>query len=173
MAFLILGTRSVTPKLSGYSLTGRSFGLYLYDMQELDVNQTVLIVVGSDIKPEEVDRPLAYKLKDAFESSSFFGDHPFRKCLVISDALYQHDKIIRICPTVAVGGPGANSVAAEFVEKLPVYLSLENRYYIQLNKDFSELNISIWGIDRKSTEEAIDMFIANGILDDYLRTIWS
>jgi len=141
-------------------------------MQELDVNQTILIVVGSDIKPEEVDRPLAYKLKQALESSPFFGNHPFRKCLVISDALYLHDKIIRVCPTIAVGGPGVNSAAAEFVEKLPLYLSLENRYFIQLNKDFSGSKISIWGMDRESTEEAIDMFIANGILDDFLKAIW-
>lgn len=141
-------------------------------MQELDVNQTVLIVVGSDIKPEELDRPLAYKLKKALESSSLFGKHPFRKCLVISDSLYQHDKIIRVCPTIAVGGPGVNSVAAEFVEKLPVYLSRENRYYIQLVKDFSESRVSIWGMDRQSTEEAVDMFVANGILDDFLKSIW-
>lgn len=141
-------------------------------MQEIDVNQTILIVVGADLKPEEVDRPLAYKLKAAFESSKFYGDHPFRKCLVISDSLYQSDKIIRVCPTVAVGGPGVNSVAAEFVEKLPVYLSRDNRYFIQLDKEFSELKVSIWGMDRKSTEEAIDMFVANGILDDFLKAIW-
>ena len=146
--------------------------IYVYFVQEIDVNQTILIIVGIDIKPEEVDRPLAYKLKKAFESSSYFGNHPFRKCLVISDALYTHDKIIQVCPTVAIGGPGVNSVAAEFVEKLPVYLSQENRYFIQLDKDFTDPKISIWGMDRKATEEALDTFIANGILDDFLNAIW-
>jgi hypothetical protein len=141
-------------------------------VQELDVNQTILIVVGIDIKPEEMDRPLAYRIKTAFESSPHFGDHPFRKCLVITDALYRHDKIIQVCPTVAIGGPGVNSVAAEFVEKLPVYLSCENRYFIQLDKDFSEPKISIWGMDRKDTEEALEIFISNGILDDFLKAIW-
>jgi hypothetical protein len=100
-------------------------------MQEIDANQTILIVVGADLKPEEIDRPMAYKLKSAFESSPLFEEHPFRKCLVISDALYKHDKIIKVCPTVAVGGPGVNLVAAELVERLPVYLARENRYYIQ------------------------------------------
>jgi hypothetical protein len=146
--------------------------IYVYFVQEIDVNQTILIVVGIDIKPEEVDRPLAYKLKGAFESSSHFGNHPFRKCLVISDALYAHDKIIQVCATVAIGGPGVNSVAGEFIEKLPVYLSQENRYFIQLDKDFADLKISIWGMDRKATEEALDMFIANGILEDFLKAIW-
>lgn len=141
-------------------------------VQEIDANQTILIVVGADLKPEEVDRPMAYKLKSAFESSPLFGKHPFRKCLVISDALYRHDKIIKVCPTVAVGGPGVNLVAAEFVEKLPVYIARENRYYIQSDKDFSERKISIWGMDREATEEAIDTFIEKGILDDFLNTIW-
>lgn len=141
-------------------------------MQEIDANQTILIVVGADLKPEEVDRPLAYKLKNAFESSSLFGEHPFRKCLVISDALYRHDNIIKVCPTVTVGGPGVNLVAAEFAEKLPVYIARENRYYIQSDKDFSERKISIWGMDREATEEAIDIFIEKGILDSFLRIIW-
>jgi hypothetical protein len=141
-------------------------------MQEIDVNQTVLVVVGTDIKPEEADRPLAYKIRDAVNSSPNFGKHPFRKCIVISDALYRHDKIIQICPTIAIGGPGVNSAAAEFVEKLPVYLSKDNRYFIQLDNKFADPRVSIWGMDRKSTEEAVDMFIANGILDDFLKAIW-
>jgi hypothetical protein len=139
---------------------------------QLDVNQTILIVVGTDIGPEEADRPLAYRLKAAIESSPNFGSHPFRKCLVISDTLYQHDKIIQICPTVAIGGPGVNGLSNELVEKLPVYLSKDNRYFIQLAKNFADSKVTIWGMDRESSSEAIDMFIANGIMDDFLKTIW-
>ena len=139
---------------------------------QIDVNQTILIVVGIDIDPEEADRPLAYRLKSAIESSGYFGDHPFRKCLVITDTLYSHDKLIQVCPTIAIGGPGVNALAGELVEKLPVYLSQGNRYFIQLEKGFKERKISIWGMDRDSTAEAIEMFIANGILDEFLKTIW-
>jgi len=157
---------------------------------EIDVNQTILIVVGVDIEPEEADRPLAYKLKSVIEASPRFGGHPFRKCIVISDALYEHDKLIQVCPTIAIdalyehdkliqvcptiaiGGPGVNAVAGVLVEKLPVYLSKNNRYFIQLDKDFIDQKISIWGMDRDSTAESIEMFIANGILDDFLKTIW-
>lgn len=145
---------------------------YLRPMQQLDVNQTILIVVGIDIRPEEIDRPQAYKLKDAIEASPLYGKHPFRKCLVISDALYQADKIIQICPTIAIGGPGSNAIAAELIEKLPIYLSRDNRYFIQLDKDFADPKISIWGMDGAATAEAIDVFIANGIMDIFLKTIW-
>jgi hypothetical protein len=139
---------------------------------QIDVNQTILIVVGIDLDPEDADRPLAYKLKSVIDSSGYLGDHPFRRCLVITDALYQHDKLIQVCPTIAIGGPGVNAVAAEYVEKLPVYLSNSNKYFIQLDRDSKDVKVSIWGIDRASTSEAIDMFIANGILTDLLRTIW-
>ena len=139
---------------------------------EIDVNQTILIVVGMDIEPEEADRPLAYRLKAAIEASTHFGGHPFRKCLVISDALYDHDKLIQVCPTITIGGPGVNALAGKLVEELPVYLSRSNRSFIQLDKDFREQKIAIWGMDRDSTSEAIEMFIANGILDDFLKTIW-
>jgi len=141
-------------------------------MQQLDVNQTILIVVGVDIKPEEVDRPLAYRLKEAIESSSLFGNHPFRKCIVISDALYKHDKIIQVCPTIAIGGPGVNSVANDLIQTLPVYLSKNNTYFIQMEKGFADPKVSIWGMNRKATDEAVEMFIANGILDDFLKTVW-
>jgi hypothetical protein len=139
---------------------------------ELDVNQSILIVVGTDIEPEEADRPLAYKLKAAIEGSPNFGNHPFRKCLVITDTLYRHDKIIQVCPTIAIGGPGVNALSNELVEKLPVYLSRDNRYFIQLEKEFAGGKIAIWGMDRESTSEAIDMFIANGVLETYLKSIW-
>ena len=139
---------------------------------QLDVNQSILIVGGTDLEPEESDRPLAYRLKAAIEASPDFGNHPFRKCLVITDTLYRHDKIIQVCPTVAVGGPGVNAVSNELVEKLPVYLSKDNRYFIQLNKDFADSKIAIWGMDRDSTSEAMEMFIANGIMDDFLKKIW-
>jgi hypothetical protein len=140
---------------------------------QIDVNQTILIVVGIDIDPEEADRPLAYRLKSEIEASGYFGEHPFRKCLVITDALYQHDKLIQVCPTIAIGGPGVNAVAAEYVEKLPVYLSDSNRYFIQFDKESPDVKVSIWGMDRETTSEAISVFIDNGILKDILSAIWT
>jgi hypothetical protein len=158
-------------KLNKIELTSLAFYPYKMTMQ-IDVNQTILIVVGMDLEPEEADRPLAYKLKAAIESSKYFGAHPFRKCIVISDALYQNDKLIKVCPTIAIGGPGVNSLAGELVEKLPVYLSKGNKYFIQLDKEFKDFKVSIWGMDRESTSLAVDLFIANGIMESFLKAIW-
>jgi len=142
-------------------------------MQQLDVNQTILIVVGSEIKPEEKDRPLAYKLQQRIAQSDKYGKLPFRKCIVISDILFEKDKIIQVCPTISIGGPGVNLVSARLVEKLPVHINKNNRYFIQYDKNPKNNRVSLWGMDQATTNEAIDTFINEGLLTEYLGKIWN
>jgi hypothetical protein len=141
-------------------------------MQELDVQQTILIVVGSDIKPEEKDRPIAYKLKQRIEQSPKYGSLPFRKCIVITDALFESDKIIQICPTIIIGGPGVNAISAQLVEKLPIHINKDDRYFIQFDENAPGNRVSLWGINQETTEEAVDCFIAKGLLDRFLAKVW-
>ncbi len=141
-------------------------------MQQLDVNQTILIVVGAEIKPEEKDRPLAYKLQQYIEKSPKYGKIPFRKCIVISDILFENDKIIQVCPTIAIGGPGVNMVSAKFADKLPICLNKDNRCFVQYDKNSENNKASIWGIDQATTNEALDEFIKNGLLDEFLGKVW-
>jgi len=142
-------------------------------MQQIDVNQTILIVVGSDINPEEKDRPIAYRLKRRIERSPRYGKLPFRKCVVISDSLFENDKIIQICPTIVIGGPGVNATAAEFFQKLPVYINQSNRYFIQYDEAVDNNRVAIWGMDQLTTEEAVDYFVSNGLLEKYLSKVWN
>jgi hypothetical protein len=142
-------------------------------MQELDVNETILIVVGSEIKPEEKDRPLAYWLQKKIQQSKGFGKTPFRKSIVISDSLYDNDKIIQACPTICLGGPGVNSVAAQWVNKLPIFISEDNKYFIQYDGESDKKRISIWGMDQETTSGALNVFVESGLLIDYLNRIWN
>jgi hypothetical protein len=145
----------------------------MINMQELDVQQTILIVVGSDVKPEEKDRPIAYKLKANIEQSPKYGSLAFRKCIVISDALFDSDKIIQLCPTISIGGPGVNALSALLAEKLPIYLKKDDRYFIQFDETPQNNRISLWGMDQQSTEEAVNCFISEGLLDKYLNKVWN
>jgi hypothetical protein len=142
-------------------------------MQQLDVNQTILIVVGSDINPEEKDRPLAYYLKQQIEKAPEYGSLPFRKCVVISDSLFENDKIIQICPTISIGGPGVNALAARLVNKLPVLMAEDDKYFIQYDENGTNTMVSIWGMNQETTREAIDIFINNGLLEKYLKKVWN
>jgi len=142
-------------------------------MQQIDVNQTILVVVGSEVKPEEKDRPLAYKLMNQIGQSEKYGGQPFRKCVVISDLLFENDKIIQVCPTIAIGGPGVNLVSAKFVDKLPVSVNRDNQFFIQSESDFKTNRVSIWGMDQATTNDAIDEFVNSGMLEKFLGKIWN
>ena len=141
-------------------------------MQQLDVNQTILIVVGSDINPEEKDRPIAYYLQRLIEQMPLYGSLPFRKCIVISDSLFESDKIIQICPTISIGGPGVNVLTARLVEKTPVYFTENDRYFIQYDETASNNFVCLWGMDQQSTREAVDKFINDGLLEKFIKKIW-
>jgi hypothetical protein len=157
-----------------WQIDSKSLGLQGYsEMQQLDVNQTILIVVGADITPEEKDRPIAYRLKQYIEQSPLYGSLPFRKCIVISDLLFENDKIIQICPTISIGGPGVNALVARMVEKLPVYHAESDQYFIQYDENGPNNLICIWGMDQKMTEMAVDWLINNGLLDKFLKKIWT
>lgn len=141
-------------------------------MQQIDVNETILIVVGVDIKPEEKDRPLAYWLQKKIRESNLHGTSPFKKAVVITDALYASDKIIQACPTICIGGPGVNSVANDWANKLPVYISEDNAYFIQYDSESKEHRVSIWGMDQETTSGALNVFVESGLLEQFLKKIW-
>jgi len=143
------------------------------EMQEIDINDTILIVVGSDIKPEEKDRPLAYWLQKKINESAGSGKNPFRKSIVISDALYNSDKIIQACPTISIGGPGVNAIANEWIKTLPVYICEDNQYYIQYDTNSQKKRVSIWGMDQQTTSGALNIFVESGLLREYLKSVWN
>jgi len=141
-------------------------------VQELDVNETILIVVGADIKPEQKDRPLAYWLQKQIDKATGFEKTPFSKSIVISDALFSGDKIIQACPTISIGGPGVNLVTAELVNELPIYISEDYRYYIQCDDKPGKNRVLIWGMDQETSSGALNIFVESGLMYDFLKKVW-
>jgi hypothetical protein len=135
-----------------------------------DVNHTVLIVVGSGIPQEVNDRPLAYRLKEAIDER---GDPAeWKNAVVVTDLWYESDAIAQGCPTISVGGMGANSVSARFCRVLPVALSAEKRSFIQLDITFRDSRVLLWGTTVQAAAEAVDLFIKKGYLEKLLKQIW-
>src|SRR3954447_3168783 len=127
----------------------------------------VLIVTGSTLRAEEVDRPLAYYLKQRIEQSPTTSDPPsasgpFRVC-VVADFRWIHEKKLQELPTISVGGPGVNALARDWLEVVPVTLAVDEQYYIQMDPDLEEARVSIWGMDNPTTQIAVAVF-----LDRYL-----
>ena len=121
----------------------------------------VLIVTGSTLRAEEVDRPLAYYLKQRVEQ--YLAEHeatagPMR-VRVVADFRWIHDEPLQTLPTISVGGPGVNALAHRWLEEVPVSLAVDERYYLQMDPDLDEPRVSVWGMDNPTTQIAVSVFI--------------
>ena len=139
-------------------------------MKLVDTDETVLIVTGIEVPAEMNDRPLAYRLKAEIDRR---GDgKPFRGGLVVSDAWFAQNRIFHLCPVVAVGGPGVNGLAASLVGELPMLAKRDERAFVQGRWDDEEKRASLWGMDRRSTAEAVEIFVKEGYCDAFLKEAW-
>ena len=121
----------------------------------------LLIVTGSTLRAEEVDRPLAYYLRQRIEQSLAESDldvGPFR-VQVVADFRWIHDEPLQDAPTISLGGPGVNALAHRWLEEIPVSLAVDEQYYIQMDPDLDEPRASIWGMDNASTQIAVSVFV--------------
>jgi hypothetical protein len=139
-------------------------------MKLIDTDETVVLVTGTALTAEERDRPTAYTLKVEIDRR---GDgHTYRRAVVVGDIWYLENRIFHLNPTIAIGGPGANAVAAEFAQGLPTLVNVDDRVFVQADFDGELKRASLWGVDAASTAQAVEMFVRQGMLDDLLQRIW-
>lgn len=122
----------------------------------------LLIVTGSTLRAEEVDRPLAYYLKHQVEASMEADSaslEPLFPVRVIADFRWLHEDPLQRLPTISLGGPGVNALAQRWLEDLPVSLAVDEQYYIQMDPDLEEPHVSIWGMDNPTTQIAVSAFV--------------
>jgi hypothetical protein len=126
----------------------------------------LLIVTGSTLRAEEMDRPLGYYLKQRLEDSlaqSVATNHPpgldDYLVRIVADFRWIHDEPLQSLPTISLGGPGVNALAHRWLEEVPVSLAYSERYFIQMDPDLAEPKASIWGIDNASTQIAVSVFV--------------
>jgi len=125
----------------------------------------LLIVTGSTLRAEEMDRPLGYYLKQRIERSLREAATTGRQGLedyivrVVADFRWIHDEPLQSLPTISLGGPGVNALAHRWLEDVPVSLAFNERYFIQMDPDLSEPRASVWGMDNTTTQIAVSVFI--------------
>jgi hypothetical protein len=125
----------------------------------------LLIVTGSTLRAEEMDRPLGYYLKQRIEDSlsqatangqSGLDDYLVR---IVADFRWIHDEPLQSLPTISLGGPGVNALSHRWLEEVPISLAFSERYFIQMDPDLAEPRVSIWGMDNTSTQIAVSVFV--------------
>ncbi|MBI1390070.1 MAG: hypothetical protein GC154_16635 [bacterium] len=136
---------------------------------QIDVTDTVLIVTGSELGPEEKDRPLAYTLKSRIDSQ---GGNAYQKAIVVSDRWFMDNPLFHACAAVLVGGPGVNTAAAEFYNRIPVVWTGSQRAFVHFTLADKDPKAAVWGMNQAGTEEALEHFLANGYLERFLNVAW-
>ncbi len=138
----------------------------------------LLIVTGSTLRAEEMDRPLGYYLKRRIEeaintspsasATKKTGDISDYQVRVIADFRWIHDEFLQGLPTISLGGPGVNALAHRWLEEIPISLAYNDRFFIQMDPELSEPRVSIWGMDNPTTQIAVSVFL-DRFLSSYLQ----
>ncbi|CAN5889531.1 hypothetical protein BH24GEM1_BH24GEM1_28480 [soil metagenome] len=139
-------------------------------MKLVDTEETVVLVTGASITAEERDRPLAYLLKAEIDRRG--AGHAYRRAVVVADLWYLENRIFHLNPTVAIGGPGANGVAQELAEILPMVYNGNDQAFIQADFEGDVKRAALWGANAAATAAAVQVFVTQGMLDDLLERIW-
>jgi hypothetical protein len=129
----------------------------------------ILIVTGSTMRAEQMDRPLAYYLQLQIEQLA--TGHDDRRAVVLSDRYYLKHPDLHRLPLISVGGPGVNRVAQKLLKKLPAILSAENRFFIQMDPNREDRRASVWGLDNAQTRTAVATF-AECYLPRFTEACW-
>ena len=152
-----------------------------YNRQSVIGAETIVIVVGTSVISELLDRPVAELIRDAIDRAG--GIYPYRRGVVLSDiAWYAEAGVLAMKPVIAIGGPPANKLSAEFSKWTSPPGSGEGIYTIREQgkvMGFFRLNesrlpqIGLWGKTATATRDAGDHYINSPKgLDEFLRLCW-
>jgi hypothetical protein len=138
-----------------------------------DPANLLLIVVGIHLRAEVADRPLAYDLLDRIRSwvSRYAGRVSQPPAPVVcSDFWFMNQDRLQKRPTISLGGPGVNALSAYYAQKLSVATAGDERMIIQLDPEFVDLRVCIWGKNHELTRAALEYFYHHH-MDAYLRAV--
>jgi hypothetical protein len=143
------------------------------DNPGIDPSHLLLVVVGAHLRAEEVDRALAYRLGERI--SGWVKAHqkalatPIRP-IVCTDIWYLNHPILHTRPTVSIGGPGVNALSSHFAKSIPGQEVSDQQVVIQIDPEFTDLRVSIWGTDHELTAKGLDVFLSD-YLENFLKAV--
>lgn len=139
----------------------------------LDPAQLLLIVVGAHLRAEQADRPLAYRLRDQVQS--WVAEHRDSLAtpilpVVCSDIWYLNHNALHARPTVSIGGPGVNALSSHFARSIAGRDDGDQQVVLQIDPEFTDLRVSIWGTDHDLTAKGVDLFLKD-YLEAFLKAV--
>jgi len=126
-------------------------------MAEIELDKAMLLVTGAHLSGEVYDRPLAYQLQQQILEVVDEGPSDV-EAIVCCDVWYLNNEQLHGRPTISIGGPGVNALSAYLYQRLENVLTIEDRLVIQLDAEFRDLRVAVWGMDAYHTAEALRLF---------------
>lgn len=139
-------------------------------MKLIDQAETIIIVVAGDLDADAPDRDAAARLQA--EIGRRGEGHPYRRAVIVRDIAWHDTPRFHDAPTIAVGGPGVNSVSGQLGSEIPTVWTQDDRVVIQAKYSDGPLRVTLWGMDAAATTAAVETFIARGWLDEFLDRCW-
>ena len=139
----------------------------------MDPSHLVLIVVGAHLRAEQADRPLAYQLCEQVEA--WVSKHrdtlatPIQP-VVCTDIWYLNNSVLHARPTVSIGGPGVNALSLHFAQSITGRTDDDQQVVIQIDPEFTDLRVSIWGTDHDLTVKGLELFFKD-YLESFLKAV--
>lgn len=137
----------------------------------IPAEECVFIVTGSTVDAELADRPVAYALRELVEealgraaeevgTTGGVEESEARGPLVVvcSDVWYLNQAECLGRPTIAVGPPGNNALAAYLGDRLEAVLSVKGQFVVQMDPTLEDLTVSCWGGGADATAAAARAF---------------
>ena len=141
-----------------------------------DLDQLLLIVVGSHLRAEMADRPLAYRLRrqiiDWTEENRALMDPDCEPLVpvVCSDIWYLNQQELQRRPVISIGGGGVNVLSGYLTRKLPYAMGRDDEMMVQLDGEYIDLRVCLWGVDNDYTAESVALF-EDQYLEQFLRAV--
>lgn len=139
-------------------------------MKLVDSEETIVIVIASDLEPGHPDAQGAERLKAEIDARG--RGWSYRRAVIVDDEQWFETPMFHEAPAIAIGGPGANGVAARYAGELPAVWTDGDRVVIQAELADGKRRAALWGSDRHATAEAVEAFIGRGWLDEFLDRCW-
>jgi hypothetical protein len=153
----------------------------VYDRRSVINNETIIVVVGTTVVAELLDRPSAELLRDEIDRRG--GVYPYRRGIILTDrGWYDEAPAVAANSFIAIGGPPANKVAKELADWVPPQGSKEGKYEFPgltsavgfYRRSQSGLpQVGLWGKTANGTREAVERYLQRDDgLSAFLRMCW-
>lgn len=123
-------------------------------------NESVVIVPGTGLVADLLDRPTAGLLRDEIDAR---GDKKFRRALIVSNDSWQAEAILQRCTTVAIGGENVNPLTKSFIGEAAAQGHQPWRksqfFGVFANGPHGRPRIALWGGTAEQTRAAVEDYI--------------